>query len=121
MCHAQLAFYLEGHERQSALKHATESFNKALELSGHLWSASPAVLRTKLEWSEFMYDFEGAAEKACRIAKEAFDSAIDNRVWEAFSEEEQAEVIPILKQIRSNLSAWTADIADEYESVFEKG
>lgn len=65
------ACFLPGRTRTPiGSKHATDSFNKALELSGHSWNASPTVLRAKLEWSEFLYDFEGAAEKACQIAFE---------------------------------------------------
>lgn len=87
-----------------AYQTATEEAAKSLSL------ANPIRLGVALNFSVFYYEIMGLPEKACEIAKKAFDDAIsDNNL----SDEEYKDATVIMQLLRDNLNLWTAEGEDK--------
>ena len=66
-----------------------------------------------LNFSVFYYEILNSAERACRLAKAAFDDAIAE--LDTLSEESYKDSTLIMQLLRDNLTLWTSDMQGEGE------
>ncbi|XP_068677727.1 uncharacterized protein [Montipora capricornis] len=75
-------------------------------------ATDPIRLGLALNFSVFHYEIMGKPDKACQVAKEAFDKAIADP--SKLSEEKCKDSTLIMQLLRDNLTLWTSD-AEEME------
>ena len=67
-----------------------------------------------LNFSVFYYEILNSPDRACRLAKAAFDDAIAE--LDTLSEESYKDSTLIMQLLRDNLTLWTSDMQAEGES-----
>ena len=67
----------------------------------------------------FYYEILNAPERACDMAKKAFDEAIAE--LDTLGEESYKDSTLIMQLLRDNLTLWTSDMADEAQGKEEAG
>ncbi|XP_020609877.1 14-3-3 protein 2-like [Orbicella faveolata] len=90
---------------------AREAYAKAEEEGKGLPCTSPIRLGLALNYSVFHYEILRDSDKACKVAKTAFDDAIGD--LDTLSEDSYKDSTLIMQLLRDNLTLWTADIADD--------
>jgi len=86
---------------------AQEFYQKAWDRAENLQSTSPIRLGLALNFSVCTYEILENKEKACEMAKNAFDKAISE--LDALPEEQYKDSTLIMQLLRDNLSLWTAE------------
>lgn len=81
------------------------SYEKASEASSTLPSVHSLKLGLSLNFSVFYYEIEKSPQKACFLAKQAFDDAIKD--IDDLSEDHYKDSTLIMQLLRDNLSLWT--------------
>lgn len=71
-----------------------------------------------LNYSVFNYEILNSPEKACNLAKQAFDDAIAE--LDTLSEESYKDSTLIMQLLRDNLTLWTSDMQEEADKAEEK-
>ncbi|KAK8964276.1 14-3-3-like protein GF14 iota [Platanthera guangdongensis] len=71
----------------------------------------PIRLGLALNFSVFYYEIMNSPERACHLAKEAFDEAIAE--LDTLSEESYKDSTLIMQLLRDNLTLWTSDLPDD--------
>ncbi|MBI6920716.1 MULTISPECIES: 14-3-3 family protein [Pseudomonas] len=77
----------------------------------------PYRLVLALGFSHFFYDIENAPDKACQLAKQAFDDAIAE-LDELKDESEHELSTQIMHRLRDSLTEWTSDSVEPDEPVY---
>ncbi|KAI9503237.1 14-3-3 family protein epsilon [Coemansia spiralis] len=104
-----LAEFLQSEKRDDAAKSAEGAYNKASEVANtELPSTHPIRLGLALNFSVFYYEIANSPEKACKLAKDAFDDAISE--LDNLSEESYKDSTLIMQLLRDNLTLWTSDL-----------
>ncbi|KAJ1668857.1 Growth-regulating factor 12 [Coemansia sp. RSA 1813] len=107
-----LAEFLQSDERDGASKSAEKAYNEASEVANkELPSTHPIRLGLALNFSVFYYEIANSPEKACKLAKDAFDDAISE--LDNLSEESYKDSTLIMQLLRDNLTLWTSDLNEE--------
>ncbi|KAJ1735430.1 hypothetical protein LPJ61_000553 [Coemansia biformis] len=107
-----LAEFLQGEERQGAASSAEVAYKKATEVATkNLPSTHPIRLGLALNFSVFYYEIVNSPERACKLAKDAFDDAISE--LDNLSEESYKDSTLIMQLLRDNLTLWTSDLNEE--------
>ncbi|KAJ7948436.1 14-3-3 protein-like protein [Quillaja saponaria] len=73
----------------------------------------PIRLGLALNFSVFYYEIMYSPERACHLAKQAFDEAISE--LDTLNEESYKDSTLIMQLLRDNLTLWTSDITEEGE------
>jgi len=110
--HRYLAEFSTGESRSKAAKEAHEGYSKASEIAEKDCSpTNPIRLGLALNFSVFHYEVQNSPEKACALAKAAFDDAIAE--LDTLSEDSYKDSTLIMQLLRDNLTLWTSDMEDK--------
>ncbi|KAG5629502.1 hypothetical protein H5410_001219 [Solanum commersonii] len=74
-------------------------------------STHPIRLGLALNYSVFYYEIMNSPERACHLAKQAFDEAIAE--LDTLSEESYKDSTLIMQLLRDNLTLWTSDLPED--------
>jgi hypothetical protein len=104
----------EWHSRYAQEAHDAYQAASDIALS-RLQPTDPIRLGLALNFSVFYYEVFSAPEKACLLAKAAFNDAMN--VMDQLSPDDYADSSTILQLLRDNLTLWTADMRTEPEAM----
>ncbi|VDN09445.1 unnamed protein product [Dibothriocephalus latus] len=106
--HRYLAEVQEGELREKATSESQAAYETATELADkELGNTHPIRLGLALNFSVFYYEIKNQPDKACALAKDAFDKAIaevDN-----IQDETYKDSTLIMQLLRDNLTLWTSE------------
>ena len=104
-----LAEFATGNDRKSAAESALVAYKAASDISmTELAPTHPIRLGLALNFSVFYYEILNSPDRACRLAKAAFDDAIAE--LDSLSEESYKDSTLIMQLLRDNLTLWTSDM-----------
>ena len=114
--HRYLAEFKIGQERKEAAEQTLIAYKAAQDISlEELAPTHPIRLGLALNFSVFYYEILNSPDRACHIAKQAFDDAIAE--LDTLSEESYKDSTLIMQLLRDNLTLWTSDAADAAETA----
>jgi len=118
--HRYLAEFQIGQDRKSSAGSALDAYQAASTIaSADLPPTHPIRLGLALNFSVFYYEILSSPDRACHIAKQAFDDAIAE--LDTLSEESYKDSTLIMQLLRDNLTLWTSDhTQDEGADNMEK-
>ena len=105
-----IAEFSTGNERDKASKNSKGAYEDASEAAKKLQSTHPIRLGLALNYSVFHYEIDNNPQEACKIAKEAFDTAITE--LDQLQEDQYKDSTLIMQLLRDNLTLWTSDLQD---------
>ncbi|RKP25488.1 14-3-3 protein [Syncephalis pseudoplumigaleata] len=110
--HRYLAEFTSGDKRKEASSAAEDAYKEATSIAQtNLAPTHPIRLGLALNNSVFFYEILNSPEKACQLAKQAFDDAIAE--LDTLSEESYKDSTLIMQLLRDNLTLWTSDMQEE--------
>lgn len=111
-----LAEVAAGDDKKGTVDQSQQAYQEAFEISGkEMQPTHPIRLGLALNFSVFYYEILNSPEKACSLAKTAFDEAI--AALDTLSEESHKDSTLIMQLLRDNLTSWTSDtLGDETEA-----
>jgi len=94
--------------RKEAAQKSLEGYTEALKIAQeHLPTTNPIRLGLALNFSVFYYEILNEQQKACELAKQAFDDAIAK--LDDLSEDSYKDSTVIMQLLRDNLTLWTSE------------
>jgi len=109
--HRYLAEFQAGDVRKESSAEALEAYNSASNFANQgLAPTHPIRLGLALNFSVFYYEILNSPDRACHLAKLAFDDAIAE--LDTLSEESYKDSTLIMQLLRDNLTLWTSDQPD---------
>ncbi|TPX55236.1 hypothetical protein PhCBS80983_g05503 [Powellomyces hirtus] len=109
--HRYLAEFAQGEKRKEAASHAHDAYKAATDIAQtELAPTHPIRLGLALNFSVFYYEILNSPDRACHLAKQAFDDAIAE--LDTLSEESYKDSTLIMQLLRDNLTLWTSDLQD---------
>eukprot|EP00270_Netrium_digitus_P021010 TRINITY_DN882_c0_g1_i1.p1 TRINITY_DN882_c0_g1~~TRINITY_DN882_c0_g1_i1.p1 ORF type:complete len:254 (+),score=66.72 TRINITY_DN882_c0_g1_i1:57-818(+) len=107
-----LAEFKTSAERKEAAEQSLKAYQAASEVAAvDLAPTHPIRLGLALNFSVFYYEILNSPERACQLAKQAFDEAIAE--LDTLNEESYKDSTLIMQLLRDNLTLWTSDLQDE--------
>ncbi|CAG0898283.1 unnamed protein product [Cyprideis torosa] len=107
-----LAEFATASDRKQASENALQAYKGATEIAtSELPPTHPIRLGLALNFSVFYYEILSSPDRACRLAKTAFDDAIAE--LDTLSEESYKDSTLIMQLLRDNLTLWTSDMQGE--------
>ena len=91
--------------KKKAAEDSLAAYKAATESSQDLASTHPIRLGLALNYSVFYYEILASPDRACKLAKNAFDSAIAE--LDGLSEDSYKDSTLIMQLLRDNLTLWT--------------
>jgi len=115
-----LAEVATGDARTAIVEDSQKAYQDAFEISkSKMQPTHPIRLGLALNFSVFYYEILNSPEKACQLAKQAFDDAIAE--LDTLSEDSYKDSTLIMQLLRDNLTLWTSDAQGEGEEPQEGG
>ncbi|XP_055833833.1 14-3-3 protein 7 [Solanum dulcamara] len=106
-----LAEFKAGDDRKEASDQSLKAYEAATATaSSDLAPTHPIRLGLALNFSVFYYEILNSPERACHLAKQAFDEAIAE--LDSLSEESYKDSTLIMQLLRDNLTLWTSDLEE---------
>ena len=106
--HRYLAEFQSGDVRKASSQEALTSYDSASTIANaELPPTHPIRLGLALNFSVFFYEILNSPDRACHLAKQAFDDAIAE--LDTLSEESYKDSTLIMQLLRDNLTLWTSD------------
>ena len=106
-----IAEYAVADKRKAAAEKAHSSYKDAYQIAqSQLPMTHPVKLGLALNFSVFYYEILQEPEKACKMAREAFDESIadlDNVLDEYYK-----DATLIMQLLRDNLTLWTSELPE---------
>ncbi|CAI0451109.1 unnamed protein product [Linum tenue] len=111
--HRYLAEFKTGAERKEAAESTLVAYKSAQQdiALADLAPTHPIRLGLALNFSVFYYEILNSPDRACNLAKQAFDEAISE--LDTLGEESYKDSTLIMQLLRDNLTLWTSDITDD--------
>ncbi|KAL0911937.1 hypothetical protein M5K25_017875 [Dendrobium thyrsiflorum] len=110
--HRYLAEFKTGSERKDAADNTLSAYTSAQDIAtAELAPIHPIRLGLALNFSVFYYEILNAPDRACALAKQAFDDAIAE--LDTLGEESYKDSTLIMQLLRENLTLWTSDVQDD--------
>ncbi|CAI0474341.1 unnamed protein product [Linum tenue] len=108
--HRYMAEFKVGDERKSAAEDTMMAYKAAQKdiALADLAPTHPIRLGLALNFSVFYYEILNSSEKACTMAKQAFEEAIAE--LDSLGEESYKDSTLIMQLLRDNLTLWTSDM-----------
>ncbi|XP_076921966.1 14-3-3 protein 9 isoform X1 [Bidens hawaiensis] len=109
-----LAEFKTGDDKKEAADQSLKAYQSASTTAeADLSPTHPIRLGLALNFSVFYYEIMNSPERACHLAKQAFDEAISE--LDSLSEESYKDSTLIMQLLRDNLTLWTSDIPEDGE------
>nr|GEV82600.1 14-3-3 protein 9 [Tanacetum cinerariifolium] len=109
-----LAEFKSGNDKKEAADQSLKAYQLASTTAeADLSPTHPIRLGLALNFSVFYYEIMNSPERACHLAKQAFDEAISE--LDSLSEESYKDSTLIMQLLRDNLTLWTSDIPEDGE------
>ncbi|KAK9276215.1 hypothetical protein L1049_005746 [Liquidambar formosana] len=110
--HRYLAEFRTGAERKEAAESTLLAYKSAQDISlADLPPTHPIRLGLALNFSVFYYEILNSPDRACTLAKQAFDEAIAE--LDTLGEESYKDSTLIMQLLRDNLTLWTSDNTED--------
>jgi len=110
--HRYLAEFKTGSDRKDAAESTLSAYKAAQEIAvAELAPTHPIRLGLALNFSVFYYEILNSPDRACTLAKQAFDEAIAE--LDTLGEESYKDSTLIMQLLRDNLTLWTSDMQDD--------
>ncbi|KAL9253395.1 14-3-3 protein 6-like protein [Drosera capensis] len=107
-----LAEFKTGSERKEAAENTLAAYKSAQEIAnGELSPTHPIRLGLALNFSVFYYEILNSPDRACNLAKQAFDEAISE--LDTLGEDSYKDSTLIMQLLRDNLTLWTSDMQED--------
>lgn len=117
-----LAEFAKASERQTAAENSLTSYKAATDLATNggeggkgLKPTNPIRLGLALNFSVFFYEILNDPQKACNLAKKAFDDAIGE--LDTLADDSYKDSTLIMQLLRDNLTLWTSDGNDQEQDA----
>merc|ERR1712055_422803 len=111
-----LAEVATGDARAGVVDDSQKSYQDAFEIAkSDMQPTHPIRLGLALNFSVFYYEILNSPDKACQLAKQAFDDAIAE--LDTLNEDSYKDSTLIMQLLRDNLTLWTSDTAAEGEEA----
>lgn len=118
--HRYLAEFANGATKKKAAENSLSAYKSASDIAVKaLPTTNPIRLGLALNFSVFYYEILNSPERACRLAKAAFDDAISE--LDSLNEVSYKDSTLIMQLLRDNLTLWTSDMQKEGEDQCENG
>ncbi|CAA7400962.1 unnamed protein product [Spirodela intermedia] len=110
--HRYLAEFLTGAPRKEAADSTLSCYKAAQDIAVEkLGPAHPVRLGVALNFSVFYFEILNSYDKACTLAKQAFDDAIGD--LDTLGEESYKDSTLVMQLLRDNLTLWNTDLRDD--------
>ncbi|KAL5563932.1 hypothetical protein UlMin_033679 [Ulmus minor] len=107
-----LAEFKTGAERKEAAENTLNAYKAAQDIANsEMAPTHPIRLGLALNFSVFYYEILNSPDRACALAKQAFDEAIAE--LDTLGEDSYKDSTLIMQLLRDNLTLWTSDMQDE--------
>ncbi|XP_072956643.1 14-3-3-like protein GF14 iota isoform X2 [Typha angustifolia] len=107
-----LAEFKSDQERKEAAEQSMKGYQAASNTANSdLPPTHPIRLGLALNFSVFYYEIMNSPERACHLAKQAFDDAIAE--LDSLTEESYKDSTLIMQLLRDNLTLWTSDLPED--------
>ncbi|KAL8514033.1 hypothetical protein ACS0TY_013229 [Phlomoides rotata] len=107
-----LAEFKAADDRKEAAEESLKAYEAATSSAAtDLAPTHPIRLGLALNFSVFYYEILNSPERACHLAKHAFDEAIAE--LDSLNEESYKDSTLIMQLLRDNLTLWTSDLPEE--------
>jgi len=114
--HRYLAEFAVGNLRKESAENSLLAYKSALDIATtELPPTHPIRLGLALNFSVFYYEILNSPDRACQLAKTAFDDAIAE--LDTLSEDSYKDSTLIMQLLRDNLTLWTSDMSTEGEKA----
>jgi 14-3-3 protein epsilon len=116
--HRYLAEFHTGNDRKEAAQNSLTAYKQASEIAvTDLAPTHPIRLGLALNFSVFYYEILNSPDRACQLAKQAFDDAIAE--LDNVTEDSYKDTTLIMQLLRDNLTLWTSDMQGEGDKADE--
>jgi len=103
-----LAEFATATERKESAENSLISYKAATDVAvTELQPTHPIRLGLALNFSVFYYEILNSQDRACHLAKQAFDEAIAQ--LDTLSEDSYKDATLIMQLLRDNLTLWTSE------------
>ena len=106
-----IAEFSSGAERKTFAEASLVAYKEATDDAAALQPTNPIRLGLALNFSVFYYEILNSPDRACRLAKGAFDDAIAE--LDTLEEDSYKDSTLIMQLLRDNLTLWTSDMQDD--------
>jgi len=115
-----LAEVAVGDSRSAVVEDSQKAYQDAYDISkAKMQPTHPIRLGLALNFSVFYYEILNSPEKACQLAKSAFDDAIAE--LDTLNEDSYKDSTLIMQLLRDNLTLWTSDTAGDADDQADAG
>jgi len=110
--HRYVAEFSTAAPRKAAAEEALKAYQEATTIAhADLAPTHPIRLGLALNFSVFNYEIMNAPERACELAKQAFDDAISK--LDTLTEDSYKDATLIMQLLRDNLTLWMSDMQED--------